>query len=73
MLIGKHSFSSYQCANSQCYPPNIAKDNPNFAHLDGVVVDPKSLPGGVAPYDLGRTVVHEVGLWLGLLLSRYPF
>lgn len=31
------------------------------------MVDPRTLPGGsLAPYNLGITLVHEVGHWLGL-------
>jgi len=33
----------------------------------GVVVDYTTLPGGEAPFDLGRTAAHEVGHYLGLL------
>eukprot|EP01032_Pedospumella_encystans_P013576 gene13576-15622_t len=34
---------------------------------DGVVVDFRTFPGGsFAPYNLGQTVSHEVGHWLGL-------
>jgi len=34
---------------------------------DGVVLHYKAVPGGDAPYHQGKTGVHEVGHWLGLL------
>lgn len=37
------------------------------SHMHGVIVHFGTLPGGSAkPYDLGRTLVHEVGHYLGL-------
>jgi hypothetical protein len=36
--------------------------------LDGVTITRKALPGGGLPgYDLGDTLIHETGHWLGLL------
>ena len=45
------------------FPFSFPEDN--FMH--GVVIHYGSLPGGpVVPYDLGRTLTHEVGHYLGL-------
>jgi hypothetical protein len=33
---------------------------------DGIVLNHTTLPGGKKPYDLGDTLVHEAGHWLGL-------
>lgn len=33
---------------------------------DGCVLNPNTLPGGVAPFDEGKSLVHCVGHWFGL-------
>lgn len=43
--------------------PNASNENDPY---QGVVITDISLPGGVAPFDLGNTLVHEVGHYLGL-------
>ena len=51
--------------NDSSFPDSLDSRTLN---LDGVVVDPGSLPNGTIPkYDLGITLVHETGHWLGLL------
>lgn len=42
-------------------------DYEQFPVYDGVVVNSGTIPGGsLFPYDEGKTLVHEVGHWLGL-------
>lgn len=47
---------------------NFPSDYQAFPEFDGVVVQDQTLPGGTAPlgYDMGGTLVHEVGHALGL-------
>ncbi|KAF8650035.1 hypothetical protein AX16_005452 [Volvariella volvacea WC 439] len=42
-------------------------DHSSANKADGVVIRHSTLPGGTAvPYDLGQTLTHEVGHWVGL-------
>ena len=44
--------------------PTIVGTN---VYFDGVVIDYRTMPGGsLYPYNLGHTLTHEVGHWLGL-------
>ncbi|EFY85036.1 metalloprotease MEP1 [Metarhizium acridum CQMa 102] len=36
-------------------------------NVDGCKIGSRTTPGGKAPYHMGKTTVHEVGHWLGLL------
>ena len=47
---------------------NFPSDYQAFPEFDGVVVQDQTLPGGTADlgYDMGGTLVHEVGHFLGL-------
>lgn len=64
---------SFILTGTHRYFPSIVRDNVNYRVLDGVLVNPQSVPGGsFQPYDLGITAVHEVGHWFGLLHSKLP-
>ena len=65
-----HHLNLYTCAPGQqllgwsYFPWSFPEDSP----MHGVVVHYASLPGGSLPsYNLGRTMVHETGHYLGLL------
>jgi hypothetical protein len=64
-----HRLNIYTCAPGQgllgwaTFPWSYAESS----KLHGVVIHYASVPGGtLAPYNLGRTAVHEVGHYLGL-------
>jgi hypothetical protein len=64
-----HRLNLYTCSPGQsllgwAYFPWSA---PESHYIHGVVVHYASLPGGEAPFDLGRTATHEAGHYLGLL------
>ncbi|PFH45245.1 hypothetical protein AMATHDRAFT_71908 [Amanita thiersii Skay4041] len=45
-------------------------DYPGNPQFDGVLLAAWSLPGGELPYNLGHSLTHEAGHWVGLL---HPF
>ncbi len=45
------------------FPESMAEQPRN----DGTVISYSTLPGGKAPFDLGHTLIHSAGHWLGLL------
>ncbi|KAI0883098.1 Metalloprotease [Annulohypoxylon maeteangense] len=50
-----------------CYFPTTAQSGSTDFYLDGCTILGQSVPGGsAAPYNLGGTVVHEVGHWMNL-------
>jgi len=64
-----HTLNVYICDASKYlgwtyFPWSLPEDH----YLHGVVIDYGSLPGGYqVPYDLGRTLTHEAGHYVGLL------
>jgi hypothetical protein len=63
-----HTMNVYICAARQYlgwayFPWSLPEDH----YLNGIVIDCGSLPGGYqVPYNLGRTLTHESGHYLGL-------
>ncbi|KAI1336940.1 hypothetical protein F5Y15DRAFT_426692 [Xylariaceae sp. FL0016] len=50
------------------YPTTVLSPGEDAVIRDGCTIKAETLPGGgAAHYDLGKTTVHEIGHWLGLL------
>lgn len=49
-----------------CYFPLDAPRGSVAFYKDGCTNVASTVPGGEAPYDLGKTAVHEAGHWFGL-------
>jgi hypothetical protein len=49
-----------------CYFPTTAPKGSEDFYRDGCTNIASSVPGGAAPFDLGKTAVHESGHWFGL-------
>ncbi len=50
-------------AGRATFPNEFPQDD----HQHGIIIDYRTLPGGPAPLNLGHTLVHEMGHYLGLL------
>jgi hypothetical protein len=48
------------------FPTKSATPGSDDFYHDGCVNVATSVPGGEAPFDMGRTAVHEAGHWMGL-------
>ncbi|PNS19973.1 hypothetical protein CAC42_7940 [Sphaceloma murrayae] len=65
-----HSDLSGSILGTCTLPSDIGpgRPNPSIYNADGCNVAAQTMPGGkISGYNLGKTAVHEVGHWLGLL------
>jgi hypothetical protein len=67
--LGRHqdeTLNVFLCTCDMLGWASFPYDFAAYGQEDGIVIAPKSLPGGARPYDLGKTLVHEAGHWCGL-------
>jgi len=65
VFTGKSEYLGAAMYASKCPPFNFDLNNPN--DQDSILIDHRTVPGGGhVKYDQGKTLVHEVGHWLGL-------
>ena len=69
---GAETLNIYLCAPAGTYGATLGWSSwpveyASKANMDGLVILNSTVPGGSkAPYNLGKTIVHESGHWLGL-------